>query len=141
LDPNTNYATLATGGDGHVCFYSAGRLDITKSFDDWEDHQRSYMPALAHEMGHNLAYSTYNNTAPHSASNYAKAQAAESPVSAYGATKSAEDFAEAVRRYVVDPKGFEKSHPQKYKALHDILHERGDRGAPEPEAVGLDINF
>ncbi|VTT96576.1 hypothetical protein : Uncharacterized protein OS=Pirellula staleyi (strain ATCC 27377 / DSM 6068 / ICPB 4128) GN=Psta_0911 PE=4 SV=1 [Gemmataceae bacterium] len=83
---NPHHVSAATGGDGTICVYNGGA-----------------MPAdmFAHEAGHNLAKMAWNSTQPPRDSEYGRAQAAEPPVSGYGANSPAEDFAEACRAYLV----------------------------------------
>jgi hypothetical protein len=109
-DPN--HLSVATGGDGTVCVYRG--LTLAQS-------------TFAHESGHGLAVQEWGTTFPPGDSPYGQAQRVEGPVSFYAQSSgsSAEDFAEAVRRYA-DPsefwrQQFREKFPQKFAAVEAML--------------------
>ena len=116
-DPN--HVSVATGGDGTVCVYSDNAIGAS---------------VYAHESGHNLATEVFGGTHPAHNSEYARAQAAEGPVTPYGAKSPAEDFAEAVAAYcyphdlagLSDPGAYsrpqlQKLFPKKFAALQKLF--------------------
>ncbi len=101
-----DFEARATGGDGNVVVYGGKRITIG---------------LMAHESGHNLAAYKWGNTAPPASSEYGQAQLKEPPVSKYGASSPAEDFAEACKMYVEDPNKLADDFPLKYNALEKLL--------------------
>lgn len=75
----------------------------------------------AHEAGHSFATSLWGDFDPPIDSEYGQAQKAEKPVSEYGATSPAEDFAEAVQMYVLWPESLRTSFPKKYAAVDRLV--------------------
>lgn len=100
------FKASATGGDGTTVVYNNG----------------SGSPSLlAHEAGHNLANKLWGQPSPPEDSEYAKAQKVEPPASEYGANSAAEDFAEAVMKYVTTPLTMEQDFPVKFAAVKKLL--------------------
>jgi hypothetical protein len=103
-DPN--HITGATGGNGIVVYYGG----------------HSGAGTLAHEAGHNLAQAHYGYMDPPAQTAFRRAMASgEKPVSRYGETNAAEDFAESVRYYARDRISMELLYPQRYAAIHELL--------------------
>lgn len=100
--------TLATGGFRGVTVYHSLPMDPGEA---------------AHEMGHNLAQHVWKIETPPPDSDYAKAAQREPPVSEYGGTHPAEDFAEACRLYVTERDSFKRNFPAKYKAIRALVGE------------------
>lgn len=77
---------------------------------------------IGHEAAHGLAAYTWGDTAPAPDSAYMAAiNSSEPPVSEYGATSPGEDFAEAVRLYIVDSEQLLEIAPLRYAAIKDIM--------------------
>jgi hypothetical protein len=97
----------ASGGNGAVVAYNGRDLDPG---------------TYAHEAGHNLAQQVWGGYAPPPDSEYGRAQAAEPPVTDYGANSPAEDFAEAVQLYATGYQNFLRAnYPKKFAALEKIM--------------------
>ena len=103
------FRSLATGGNGEVVVY--------------DDPIGS--GSLSHEMGHNLAWARYGTTRPPQGTDYSKATAdpTEPPVSRYAGNSIAEDFAEAVEQYVVNPTRLQRIAPQRYSIIKRLLED------------------
>ncbi|MFC6591684.1 minor capsid protein [Deinococcus lacus] len=104
----TGFVSAATGGDGNIVIYNGKSID-------------SHI--LAHEAGHNLAYSLFGNTKPPLTSEYGRivAEGKEDAPSEYAKNSIAEDFAEAVRLYVSSRDDFFRTHPRRAAFLKRIL--------------------
>lgn len=102
------FVSAATGGDGNIVVYNGKGMSVN---------------TFLHESGHNLAFKAWGTTTPPKESSYAKAQAAEKPVSDYGRNSRAEDFAEACMLYGHNKTRakFEQDFPMKAAALREIL--------------------
>lgn len=104
------FKSTATGGDGNIMIYHG------------ESASRG---TLAHEAAHNMARGLWGHTSPPHGTEYGKAQKKEKPVSEYGATARAEDFAEAARFYDKDPVYFAKKFPAKAAAMKKLINQPG----------------
>jgi hypothetical protein len=95
----------ATGGQGEIVVYRNGYLDLG---------------AFAHESGHNLAWELYSSAIP--SKNYGRAiGTTEPPVSEYAKNSPAEDFAEAVKLYTVNPDKMKKQFPVRFGVIDKIM--------------------
>lgn len=102
---------------------------------------------LSHESGHNLAHQLWGTATPPdfeegtdsyyerieqglpTSSDYANAiNSGEPPVSDYGGTNAAEDFAEAIKLYVLNPARLKRIAPKRYKIIKQIMTNRGYKG-------------
>lgn len=115
------FMSAATGGDGKVVVYNGGSIGYG---------------TLAHEAGHNFANQLWGSAEPPGDSDYGRAQNEEDPVSKYGGSSPAEDFAEACRMYSDKEKGgvwsrdgedvvphdlLKQKFPRKFKAIEELL--------------------
>ena len=114
------FVSAATGGDGDICAYNG--KGVSRS-------------TYAHEAGHNLAAHVWGSAHPPGDSEYGRAQAAEPPVTPYGASSTAEDFADACSIYAGSERGgvagrdaLQRRFPLKYAALEKLLAEHGGGG-------------
>lgn len=78
---------------------------------------------MAHESGHSLGHQLWGGSAPPPDSEYGIARQKEPPVTEYGETNGAEDFAEACMMYNEedDRKILKKKFPLKYAAVDKIM--------------------
>lgn len=109
LEKGEEFVSNGTGGGGNVVIYNG------------------YIPkkTLFHEMGHNLATGIWDSITPYG--EYAKAIASgEPPVSTYAGVNSAEDFAEAVKDYLLDPDKLMTTHPKRAKAIQNLIMEHSN---------------
>jgi hypothetical protein len=106
--------------DDNIVIRASGGHGSTVSWNGYNMGSGTY----AHEAGHSLAEKLWGDVTPPRSSEYAKAQKLESPVTKYGATAPAEDFAEACKLYTRDEAAFKESFPKKHAALDRILRVR-----------------
>lgn len=101
-----NFVSVAAGGGGQIVKWNGGGIPFQ---------------VFAHEAAHNLAEKEWGTQTPPKDSDYGKAQTKEPPVTEYGATHPAEDFAEAVQQHQLNPKAFAEKFPFKAAALEKLL--------------------
>ena len=96
----------ATGGDGGIVVYNGKPTTVS---------------TIAHEAGHNLARAKYATTHPPKTTEYAKDYAKNGAVSEYAKNNVSEDFADAVKLYVLDPGKLKSDFPVRYKIINEMI--------------------
>lgn len=81
------------------------------------------------QMGHMLAYAKYGQLEPPANSAYRRAMNEGDPITVAGRRGPAQDFAESVKEFLVDPDRLRKFNPQRYEVSAQIL---GIRISPTP---------
>ena len=85
--------------------------------------------SLIHEAGHAFAYSIWGDPRSPAGSDYKKAiDSGEPPPSEYAKLDISEDFAEAVRMFVVDPVALQKVAPLRYNVIKRLMKDKNYRG-------------
>lgn len=80
---------------------------------------------LAHEAAHEFSFTKWDWGMPVEGSDYLAAiNSGEPPVSEYSKRNTGEDFAEAVRMFVVDSNELQKLAPLRYKAIKRLMSEK-----------------
>jgi SPP1 gp7 family putative phage head morphogenesis protein len=105
-------SAAATGGDGIIVNF--GRAGRKPAMDAW---------LFNHEASHCYAEREWKNVNPPRGSVFAKMarDKSESPVTPYGHTNLAEDFAEACGMFISTPKAMKEKFPKRYAAVEKIL--------------------
>ena len=84
---------------------------------------------IAHEAAHDFAVNKWGNPVPPADSDYAKAiLSGEPPVSEYSKRNWSEDFAEAVRMFVVDPGKLKDIAPARYQVIKRLMEDESYGG-------------
>jgi hypothetical protein len=96
----------ATGGNGEIVVY--GGEPITPRI-------------LAHETAHNLAKQIYGSTNPGGDFSRVITHTHEKPVSEYGKTTPAEDFATAVEMWYMDREKLAKQFPERFRVINRLM--------------------
>jgi len=80
---------------------------------------------IAHEAAHYFAVNTWGDSQPPEDSDYSRAiNSGEPAVSAYSARNRGEDFAEAVRMFVVDPGKLKEVAPRRYQVIKRLMEDQ-----------------
>ena len=101
---------IAWNIDGFITIYGDHEMDIGK---------------IAHEAAHEFSFTKWDWGMPVEGSDYLAAiKSGEPPVSEYSKRNTGEDFAEAVRMFVVDPAGLQKIAPLRYKVIKRLMEDK-----------------
>jgi hypothetical protein len=107
-----SHVSGATGGDGRIVVYRGAGL---------------YGSTESHESGHNLAAHLWGSTHPPESSEYGRViDSDEPPVSDYARNSRSEDFAEAVRLYVMERDYLARIAPRRHAVLGAMLGPPGN---------------
>lgn len=106
--------TIAWNIDGFITVYGGREADAG---------------ILAHEAAHEFSFTKWEWGMPVEGSDYLAAiQSGEPPVSEYSKRNTGEDFAEAVRAFVVDPNELQKIAPLRYKVIKRLMVDKDYSG-------------
>jgi SPP1 gp7 family putative phage head morphogenesis protein len=105
--------------DGSITFYR-GRGNV----DD-----------LLRQSAYLMAYQRFGQLEPPEGSDYRRAMQEGRPMTVYGLAGPAQDFADSVKEFFVDPTRLKRFTPQRYEAIARMLNYRHPEKAAAPEVV------